>query len=94
MLLSSKKYYNSRRTGEKRDFSVQQLVDCNTSNFAFDGGTLTRVIKWHVTSPTIDGTNYQYINGKKTYRFASYISVFAVPHRLLRTTKILNKLHK
>jgi len=84
-------YYYTRRTGEKRDFSVQQLVDCNTGNFACDGGTLTKAMNWQITWPTTDAANYPYIDGKSTCRFASSTSVTAVPNRLLTTTTILNR---
>jgi C1A family cysteine protease len=85
-------YYFAKRTGQMRDFSVQQLVDCNTGNFACDGGTLTKAMGWHVNWPTTDAVNYPYIDGKSTCKYptTSDVETPAV-NRLMTTVTLLRK---
>jgi C1A family cysteine protease len=85
-------YYYAKRTGVMKDFSVQQLVDCNTGNFACDGGTLTKAMGWHVTWPTTDAVNYPYIDGKGSCKYASTTAVQTpVANRLMATTTLLSR---
>ena len=64
-------YYYSKKTGNMIDLSVQQLVDCNTGNFACDGGTLSKAFSFHQTWKTTKYENYPYIDGKGECKYLS-----------------------
>jgi len=78
-------YYYFRKFNTMVDLSVQQLVDCNTTNFACDGGTLSRSFSFHQTWKTTRASNYPYIDGKGACQFSSATAVTPAMETIVNT---------
>jgi C1A family cysteine protease len=82
-------YYYRKKTGTQIDLSVQELVDCNTGNFACDGGTLSKSMSFQQTWNATPADSYPYIDGKGTCKFASAAAVTPAVATLLNTPTTL-----